>query len=122
MELILSNDQIRIIANAINWTLHVAFHRTPRPTFRVDEVELLELLHGKLCFALHNEREVTLSESQLSIASEAPLDSGTVHHVVRCVRAFDAEIGHSPNEVKVVTNVSIRVLKSLLSDHLLAQH
>lgn len=116
MELRLNSDQVRIAASAINWTLNCEFYRSPRPVFRDDEIQVLNLVHGHLCFALHNNREVKISESHLSIAPEAPQERGVVHNLIRCVLAFEAEVGHSPDEIKVVTNVPISVLKSLLGD------
>jgi hypothetical protein len=116
MQLRLSSDQIRVLADAINWTLNVEFHRSPHSAFRDSEVDLLNLIFRQLCFAFHGNREVRFEDNQLQIASETPHNREAVHNVIRCLHAFDAEVGHSPNEVQVITGVPISVLKSLLGN------
>lgn len=115
MHLQLSSDEIRVLADAINWTVNVEFHRSPRPYFRDSVIELLNLVFRQLCSALHHNHEVAFAESKLQIACESPHDREVVQNVIRCLHAFDAEVGHSPNEVQVVTGVPISVLKSVLA-------
>lgn len=95
MEAPLSIGDRVIIANAINWTLHVPFSRSPAPVLSRDDLKRLKTILDRA-------------------SAMQDLSTNDVQLVVTCVQAFSNEIGHSPAEVEVVTGLPSAALASLL--------
>jgi hypothetical protein len=101
----ISNNELRVMAHAINWVLNVPFDRTPEPSFseaqRNSLGELLDFLHA------------ALGRSGDALLEEISLDSDLLPAARQCVAAFNNEVGHSPDEVAAITGLPIGALRSL---------
>lgn len=108
----LTDDELVIVYHALIFTLHTTFSHSPQPTF--DELDFQSLAAAAQRLNAFLQRSSADSEAELETAT-GPADPRLIGQVIRCVRAFDAEIGHSPAEIKIITNRPASVLKSLLS-------
>jgi hypothetical protein len=113
--LILNRSEIGMLCSAISWTLHVSFSKTVAPHFDSDSVVLLEDAFASLNAAFHDaSSHVAIEGNRLQIANADQSCSANLADIVTCLRAMDAEIGHSPTEVRIVANEDAEVLYSLL--------
>jgi hypothetical protein len=116
VELDLSNDELRIIANAIDWTLNVTFDRSEPPAFAEEDLGRLEtLLDAINPLVCNGAKDVVLSWREFrhsgAILTSRPED---ILHICWCIKAFTNEIGHSRTEIETVTGVSYGVFEQFL--------
>jgi hypothetical protein len=118
MEIDLSNDDLKIIASAIAWTLYSPFYRSTPPDLSDHECHRLQLIFDSICRCRHESEtslDARVSKAGLIVRNCAlTSDIREVRHIVTCTRSFDTEIGHSSDEVLAVTGLPISQLKSLL--------
>lgn len=118
MEINLSDDDFKIIGNAITWTLYTPFYKSAPPELSGHERGRLQLIFDSICRLrqeVGNILEGRINEMELNVQNcSLTSNREVIRHIIVCLRSFYNEIGHSPNEVLAVTGMPISQLDSLL--------
>lgn len=118
MELALSTSDVKLIVNAINWTLNIPSSRSHPPPFSETDSARLQAVMEDLLHLLPSceSSKVVLTESCLQHARGAICSTPSeIQAIIACVHSFANEIGHSPTEVAAVTGLPFGALESLVS-------
>jgi hypothetical protein len=105
-----------MIADAVNWLMNVPFDKSPKPDLHASEIDTLNSIFNMCVEGHRRENVLTLStDGALGLVDSTFVCSPDDFRLIRMsVESFYREIGHSPNEVLIVTGLPLSSLETLV--------